>query len=38
MKSANVHRAHANESLITTNFKKGVIIDFDVEHLLHPLR
>lgn len=38
MKSANVHRAHANESLLTTNFKKGVIIDFDVEHLLHPLR
>lgn len=37
MKSANVHRAHANESLIT-NFNKGVIIDFDVEHLLHPLR
>lgn len=38
MKSANVHRAHANESLLTSTFKKGVIIDFDVEHLLHPLR
>ena len=38
MKSANVHRAHANESLLTNTFKKGVIIDFDVEHLLHPLR
>lgn len=38
MKSANIHRTHANESIITTNFKKGVIIDFDIEHLLHPLR
>jgi hypothetical protein len=38
MKSANVHREHANESLLTNTLKKGVIIDFDVEHLLHPLR